>query len=75
MWMVAQEPARDNERGACSLQPKSPRAQWIRTRRAAGRNPTARSRIDARRYWGVRPDELRAGRRAQHAQHRVKRSH
>ena len=32
------------------------------TRRAAGRNPAARSRIDARRYWGVRPDELRAGR-------------
>jgi hypothetical protein len=32
------------------------------TRRAAGRNPAARSRIDARRYWGVRPDELRTGR-------------
>ena len=32
------------------------------TRRAAGRNPAARSRIDARRYWGVSPDELRAGR-------------
>jgi hypothetical protein len=33
------------------------------TRRAAGRSkPAARSRIDARRYWGVRPDELRAGR-------------
>jgi hypothetical protein len=29
-------------------------------RRAAGRNPAARSRTDARRYWGVRPDELRA---------------
>ena len=32
------------------------------TRRAAGRNPAARSRIDIRCYWGVRPDELRAGR-------------
>jgi hypothetical protein len=32
------------------------------TRRAAGRNPAARSRINARRYRGVRPDELRAGR-------------
>jgi hypothetical protein len=31
------------------------------TRRAAGRNPAARSRIGARRYWGVRPDDLRAG--------------
>jgi hypothetical protein len=31
------------------------------TRRAAGRNPAARSRIDAHRYRGVRPDELRAG--------------
>jgi hypothetical protein len=41
------------------------------TRRAAGRNPAARSRIDARRHRGVRPDELAARR----AQHRVKRSH
>jgi hypothetical protein len=29
---------------------------------AAGRNPAARSRIDARRYRGVRPDKLRAAR-------------
>ena len=42
------------------------------TRRAAGRNPAARSRIDARRYWGVRPDELRAGRRSIASRDRIK---
>jgi hypothetical protein len=51
-----------NDKGRERLVASRPVTTRLVDPHAAGRNPAARSRIDARRYRGVRPDELRAGR-------------